>query len=75
MKSEAEVLKSIGERLKEIRIQKGYTSYESFALDHDLGRMQYWRLEKGEANLTIRTLLKVLTIHGMTLQEFFSEGF
>jgi transcriptional regulator with XRE-family HTH domain len=75
MKSEEEILKAIGERLKAIRIQKGYTSYESFALDHDLGRMQYWRLEKGEANLTMRTLLKVLAIHHMTLQEFFSEGF
>ncbi|MBC3541407.1 helix-turn-helix domain-containing protein [Rufibacter sediminis] len=75
MMSEAEVLKAIGERLKAIRIQKGYTSYEAFALDHDLGRMQYWRLEKGEANLTMKSLLKVLSIHNMTIQEFFSEGF
>ncbi|MBD1398825.1 XRE family transcriptional regulator [Pontibacter sp. JH31] len=75
MESEEEILKAIGNRLKAIRINKGYKSYESFALDHDLGRMQYWRLEKGEANLTMRSLLKVLAIHKMTLQEFFSEGF
>lgn len=75
MKSEEEILKAIGNRLKQIRIQKGYPSYEAFALDHDLGRMQYWRLEKGEANLTMKTLLKVLAIHEMTLQEFFSVGF
>lgn len=75
MKSEAEILKAIGERLKEIRIQKGYTSYETFAIDHDLGRMQYWRLEKGETNLTMRTLYKVLEIHQISLKDFFSEGF
>ena len=75
MKSEAEVLKAIGERIKAIRIAKGYSSYETFALDHDFSRMQYWRLEKGEANLTVKSLLKVLAVHNMTLQEFFSEGF
>ena len=73
MKSEAEILKAIGERLKELRIQKGYTSYETFAIDHDLGRMQYWRLEKGETNFTMHTLLNVLAAHKMTLKEFFSE--
>ncbi|NEM99329.1 helix-turn-helix transcriptional regulator [Pontibacter burrus] len=75
MKSEEEILKAIGNRLKAIRIEKGYTSYETFAIDHGLGRMQYWKLEKGETNPTMRTLLKVLAIHDMTLEEFFSEGF
>jgi transcriptional regulator with XRE-family HTH domain len=68
MKSEEEILKAVGDRLKQIRIQKGYSSYETFALDHDLGRMQYWRLDKGEANLTMKTLLKILQIHQMSLQ-------
>ncbi|ALI98932.1 helix-turn-helix domain-containing protein [Rufibacter tibetensis] len=75
MMSDEEVLKAIGERLKAIRIQKGYTSYEDFAHGYDLGRMQYWRLEKGEANLTMKSLLRILSIHRMTIQEFFSEGF
>ncbi|AKQ46426.1 hypothetical protein TH63_13610 [Rufibacter radiotolerans] len=75
MKSEEEVLKAIGERLKAIRIQKGYTSYEAFALDHDLGRMQYWRLETGKTNITVKTLYKVLEIHEMSFPEFFSTGF
>ncbi|WP_439880920.1 XRE family transcriptional regulator [Pontibacter sp. MBLB2868] len=74
MNSEDELLKAIGKRLKEIRIQKGYSSYEAFALDHDLGRMQYWRLERG-VNMTMKSLIRVLEIHQMTLQEFFSEGF
>ena len=75
MKSEQEILQAIGDRLKEIRIEKGYKSYEDFALEHSIARMQYWRLETGKANPTIKTLYKVLQIHQITLDEFFSEGF
>ncbi|KAA9331157.1 helix-turn-helix domain-containing protein [Adhaeribacter soli] len=74
MNGEEVTLKAIGRKLKELRIQKGYSSYEAFAVAHDLGRVQYWRLERGEANFTIRTLLNVLEIHNMTLKDFFSEG-
>ncbi len=71
MKTEKEVLGEIGERLKKLRIAKGYTSYETFAVDHDLSRMQYWRMEKGTANLTIKSLKKLTDIHGISLEEFF----
>jgi hypothetical protein len=60
----------IGEKLKKLRIDKGYTSYENFAWDNDIGRIQYWRLEKG-TNFTIKSLLKVIDVHKMTLEEFF----
>ena len=43
-----------GDKLKDLRIEKGYSSYENFAVDNDLGRMQYWRLENGKTNLTIK---------------------
>ncbi len=66
-------LKQIGQRLADLRKQAGYTSYENFALDHDLPRMQYWRIEKGKVNLTIRSLLRILDIHHVTLTEFFSS--
>ncbi|NEM99458.1 helix-turn-helix transcriptional regulator [Pontibacter burrus] len=75
MKSEQEVLEQIGIKLKEIRISKGYSSYEDFALEHGIARMQYWRLEAGKSNPTIKTLYRVLEIHQVSLQEFFSEGF
>lgn len=74
MKSEQEILQCIGKRLKEIRINKGYTSYENFALDHGISRMQYWRLEAGKSNITVKTLYKVLQIHNITFKDFFSEG-
>jgi transcriptional regulator with XRE-family HTH domain len=64
----------IANRLKKLRISKGYTSYENFALDHDLPRMQYWRMEKG-ANFRIKSLLKILEIYNLTLEEFFSKEF
>lgn len=72
MKSEKKVLLEIGEKLKKLRIKKGYTSYESFAIDNDLSRMQYWRIEKGLTNITIRSLMRILEIHKMSIEEFFS---
>lgn len=72
MKSEKKVLLEIGEKLKKLRIKKGYTSYESFAIDNDLSRMQYWRIEKGLTNITIRSLMGILEIHKMSIEEFFS---
>lgn len=66
-----ELLIAIGNKLTELRKEKGYTSHESFAFDNDLPRVQYWRLEKGKSNFTIKTLTKVLSVHGMSLDEFF----
>jgi transcriptional regulator with XRE-family HTH domain len=65
-------LKDIGSKLAELRRKKGYTSHESFAYDHDIPRMHYWRIESGKTNLTIRSLMKILAIHNITLQQFFS---
>ncbi len=60
----------IGEKLKKLRKDKGYSSYENFAWDNNLPRMQYWRMEKG-TNFTIKNLIKILDIHGLTFKEFF----
>jgi transcriptional regulator with XRE-family HTH domain len=65
------LLKRIGRKLTELRKKKGYTSHEDFAFDHDIPRVQYWRLEKGQTNLTMKSLIKLLTIHGLTAEEFF----
>lgn len=67
------VLKKMGEKLRELRIKKGFTSYETFAIEYDFSRMQYWRIEKGQSNITIRTLLKLLKIHEVSLENFFAE--
>lgn len=57
----------------QLRVKNGYKSYESFALENDLSRMQYWRIEKGKTNLTIKSLKRILDIHGITVEEFFRK--
>lgn len=64
-------LERIGSKLTELRKQKGYTSHEDFAYDFDIPRVQYWRIEKGKTNVTVKSLCKILTIHKITLEEFF----
>jgi hypothetical protein len=55
--------------IKDLRINSGYTSAETFAYDHEIPRVQYWRIETG-ANITLTSLLKLLDIHKMSLEEF-----
>ena len=73
MKTDTKVLKEIGERIKLLRQKKGYNSYESFAIDNDLSRMQYWRIEKGLSNITIKSLTRILKIHNITIEDFFAK--
>lgn len=75
MINEAKELKKIGERFKKLRIKKGFTSYEKFAIEHELSRMHYWRMEEGKTNLTIRSIITILNIHKITIEKFFSESF
>lgn len=69
-----EDLIKLGNRIKALRIKKGYTSYEYFAYEHNISRAQFGRYEKGE-DLRYTSLLKVVRALDMTLEEFFSEGF
>lgn len=64
-------IKKIGERVKELRVKSGSTSYETFAFENDIPRVQYGRLERGSANFKIATLLRILDIHKISLEEFF----
>lgn len=61
----------IADTLKCMRIEKGFTSYENFAIEYGISRMQYWRMEKG-TNFTFESLLKILDAHKMSLAKFFS---
>ena len=63
-------IKAIANRIKELRIKAGYTSYENFAVKNDLDRKQYWRMEEGQ-NFRIVSLLRITRIHGISLEEFF----
>ena len=64
----------LGERIKQLRVKKGYTSYEIFAFENGINRAQFGRYERGE-DLRYSSLLKVCDALGVTVKEFFSEGF
>ena len=64
-------IKQIGKHIQDLRIAKGYSSAEIFAYEHGLNRVSYWRMEKG-CNITMASLLRIIDIHQITLQEFFN---
>lgn len=72
--SKEEMLKKLGDRIKQLRINKGYSSYEYFAYEHNISRAQFGRYERGE-DLRFSSLIKVINALGLTLAEFFAEGF
>lgn len=69
----AELVK-LGNRIRALRIAKGYTSHEIFAYEHKIPRAQYGRYERG-LDLQYSSLIKVINALGISLKDFFSEGF
>lgn len=67
------ILEEIGEKLRDLRKKKGYTSAETFAYDYDLPRVHYWRIERGKVNMTIQSLQRLLSIHKISFEDFFSD--
>ncbi len=63
-------MKAVGDKLKAIRTERGYSSYDFFAWENKLSRHSYLNMEQGK-NFTMNSLIKVLDIHGITLEEFF----
>lgn len=67
-----ELIAKTSKRIKELRINAGYSSYENFAIDNNLDRKQYWRAEN-DSNLTLKSLTKILNIHKISFSEFYNE--
>jgi transcriptional regulator with XRE-family HTH domain len=67
-------ISKLGKRIRELRKEKGYPSYASFAEKHGLSRALYGRYEKGK-DLRYSSLVKIVEAFDMTMEEFFSEGF
>jgi hypothetical protein len=65
------ILDLIGRKLLELRLKKGYKSHADFAKDHALPRIQYWRMEKGKSNVTLRSLCRVLAAHDLSIEDLF----
>ena len=74
MKSEKvfkEFLLDVGTKLTELREEKGYSTIKEFVTKFDLPEIQYWRIEKGKANITVKSLIKILAIHKLSPRDFF----
>lgn len=67
-------IEKLAQRMVSIRKEKGYTNADIFAYDNDIHRSQYGRYEKG-SDLRFSTLVRIINGYGLTLKEFFSEGF
>jgi transcriptional regulator with XRE-family HTH domain len=67
-------MKNLGKRIRALRKAMGYTSAENFANDKGFPRATYSKYENGR-NLEFITLVRLASAFGMTLKEFFSEGF
>ncbi len=67
-----ERIQKIAKKIKTLRIEKGYVSSEFFAWEHQIPRVQYWRMERG-TNFTIKNLLRILDAHDMSMEEFFKD--
>ena len=66
-------LRQIGEGLSQLRKRKGYETIRDFAKAYKLPEIQYWRIENGKTNLTLKSLTRLLQIHRLTLEDFFCK--
>lgn len=64
------ILKKIGDRLKQLRKEAGYSSYEYFAYENNISRPQYGKYEAG-ANIQLNTLIRILKHLNISLEDFF----
>lgn len=71
--NESIYLKKVGERLKHFRKNAGYANSELFAYEKNISRAQYGKYEAG-ANIQLNTLIKILKLMNVSLEEFF-QGF
>jgi DNA-binding XRE family transcriptional regulator len=62
----------VGKRIRELRTKRGF-SQESFADECGLHRTYMGGIERGEHNLTLRTVLTIARTLGMTLAELLKE--
>lgn len=69
-----EILQKLAKKLEKLRKEAGYSNADFFAYDNQMHRSQYGRYENG-SDLKFSTLVKIISAHGLTLKEFFEEGF
>ncbi|MBE2245664.1 MAG: XRE family transcriptional regulator [Flavobacteriales bacterium] len=66
------ILKSVGKRIRKLRIESGYSGYDHFAWEHKLSRSSYFKLEQGRSPNLI-SIIRILEIHQISLSDFFKD--
>jgi transcriptional regulator with XRE-family HTH domain len=61
-----------GKRVRLLRAQEGY-SQEDFAQQAGIDRSYYGRIERGEANPTLRNIAAIAAVFGISVTELFEE--
>jgi transcriptional regulator with XRE-family HTH domain len=68
-------LLNLGKRIKRLRKERGFKSYELFAYDIEISRAGMSKYESNNFDdIRLRTLLKIIDGLGMSPKEFFSDG-
>lgn len=67
-----EILRRLGRRIREIRIQRGFKSQEEFADYCKLHRTFVGHLETGRKDFRLTTVIRVAEALGVTLEELFA---
>ncbi len=71
-----EIIQKLGKRIKLLRKREGFNSYELFAYDIEISRSGMSNYESGNfEDIRFKTLLKIIDGLGLSVSEFFSEGF
>jgi transcriptional regulator with XRE-family HTH domain len=64
---------ALGEAIRASRIERGYTQ-EAFAAHAGIDRAYYGAVERGESNLTIKTLLRLAAGLNVTAAELLARA-
>lgn len=72
MINQQKTLNAIGATLAGLRKRQGFQTIRDFARRHKLPEIQYWRVENGKTNITMKTLIRLLNIHKIPLTMFFA---
>jgi len=67
-------IKLLAKRIRQLRKDAGYSNYENWAYDHDFPRAQFGRYEQGQ-DIRFTSIVKLAKAFGLTVEEFFAEGF
>lgn len=68
MKKRADILVRFGARVRELRLEQGY-SQENFAQACELDRTYIGGIERGERNLALRNIERIADALGLSLSE------